>query len=139
MFSRKTTKISSPFSLQVDIFETGSCLSRWFSLPFLCIFDTRNPTMSISKFCMIQCAVFCSYCFSPILKFDPVEQTSVQFIFRSIIGIEASLTKFYLMLYLELRRFRIRHRWISSCIFSRVLVLNFINSSCTFACSYIPV
>jgi len=29
--------MSSPFSLQVDIFETGSCLSRWFLLPFLCI------------------------------------------------------------------------------------------------------
>jgi len=27
----------------------------------------------------------------PILKFDPVEQISVQFIFRSIIGIEALL------------------------------------------------
>jgi len=26
----KTTKMSYPFSLQVDIFETGSCLSWWF-------------------------------------------------------------------------------------------------------------
>jgi len=29
-----------------------------------------------------------------MLKFDPVEQISVQFIFRSIIGIEALLIKF---------------------------------------------
>jgi len=32
--------------------------------------------------------------FLPILKFDPVEQIFVQFIFRSIIGIEALLSKF---------------------------------------------
>ena len=38
LFSRKTTKMSSPFSLQFDIFETASCLSRWFQLTFLCIF-----------------------------------------------------------------------------------------------------
>jgi len=68
---------------------------------------------------MIQCAIFCSYCFSPILKVDPVEQISVQFIFRSIIGIEGLLSKFYLKLYLELRRFRNRHRWSSRYIFFR--------------------
>jgi len=50
--------------------------------------------MSIWTFFMIQCAIFCSYCFLPILKFDPVEQISVQFIFWSIIGIEALLSKF---------------------------------------------
>jgi len=68
---------------------------------------------------MIQCAIFCSYCFSPILKVDPVEQISVQFILRSIIGIEGLLSKFYLKLYLELRRFRNRHRWSSRYIFFR--------------------
>jgi len=50
--------------------------------------------MSISTFFMIQCAIFFSYCFLPILKFDHVEQISVQFTFRSIIGIEALLSKF---------------------------------------------
>jgi len=35
-----------------------------------------------------------SYCFLPILKFYPVEQICVQFIFRSIIGIEALRSKF---------------------------------------------
>jgi len=50
--------------------------------------------MSISTIFMIQCAISWSYCFLPILKFDPVEQNSVQFVFRSIIGIEALLSKF---------------------------------------------
>jgi len=50
--------------------------------------------MSISTFFMIQCAIFCSYCFLPMFKFDPVKQISVQFIFRSIIGTEALLIKF---------------------------------------------
>ena len=50
--------------------------------------------MFISTFFMIQCAIFCSYWFFPILKFDPVEQISVQFIYQSIIGIEALLSKF---------------------------------------------
>ena len=39
--------MSSPFSLQVDIFETGSCLIRWFYYHFCAFFDTRNPAMSI--------------------------------------------------------------------------------------------
>jgi len=50
--------------------------------------------MSILTFFMIQCAIFCSYWFLPILKFDPVQQVTVQFIFWSIIGIEALLSKF---------------------------------------------
>jgi len=44
----------------------------------------------------------------------------VQFIFRSIIGIEALRSKFLLELYLELRRFRNRHRWSSRYIFPRL-------------------
>jgi len=43
--------------------------------------------MSISTFFETQCAIFCSYCFSPILKFYPVEHIPVRFILRSIIGI----------------------------------------------------
>jgi len=49
----------------------------------------------------------------------PVAQISVQFIFRSIIGIEALRGKLYLELYLELRRFRNQHLWSSRYIFSR--------------------
>jgi len=49
--------------------------------------------MSISAFFVIQYAIFCSCCFLPILKLYPVEQISVQFIFRSIIGIEALRSK----------------------------------------------
>jgi len=49
--------------------------------------------MSISTFFKRR-AISCSYCFLPILKFYPVEQISVQFIFRSIIGIEALRSKF---------------------------------------------
>jgi len=37
--------------------------------------------MSISTFFIIECAIFYIYCFLPILKFYPVEQISVQFIF----------------------------------------------------------
>jgi len=50
--------------------------------------------MSISTFFMIQCAIFCSYWFLPILKFDPVEQISLPFTFQAIIRIEALLSKF---------------------------------------------
>jgi len=49
--------------------------------------------MSISTFFKRHCAIFCSYCFLPILKFYTVEQISVQFIFRSVIGIEALRSK----------------------------------------------
>ena len=58
-----------------------------FSSHFCVLFNTRTPAMSISTFLKRHCAIFCSYCFLQILKFYPVEQISVQFIFRSIIAI----------------------------------------------------
>jgi len=48
--------------------------------------------MLISTFLKIQCAVFCSYFFSPILY--PVEHIPVQFILQSVIGIEVLCRKF---------------------------------------------
>jgi len=50
--------------------------------------------MLISTFFIIQCAICCSYCLSPVLKFYAVQQISVQFIFRSIIRIEFYVANF---------------------------------------------
>jgi len=50
--------------------------------------------MSISAFFKIQCPICCSYCFLPTLKLYPVQQISVQFIFRSIIGLEFHVANF---------------------------------------------
>ena len=48
----KTTKMSYPFSLQVDIFETGSCLSRGVLLTFLCIFwNYKSGHVDFGIFC----------------------------------------------------------------------------------------
>jgi len=95
MFSRKTTKRCPPrFHSRLTYLKQEVAWAVVIYYHFCAFFDTRNPAMSISTFFMIQYAIFCSYCFLPILKFDPVEQISVQFIFLSIIGIETLLSTF---------------------------------------------